>query len=62
VNRISEEQTDLRSLNGRMNSGKNGHARMGELMVSILRDGQELVDRPREKGRCLIFICPCIVI
>ena len=51
MNKISEEQTDVRSLNGTTNSRRKGHARMGELMVSIIRDGDELVDRPCEKGR-----------
>jgi hypothetical protein len=48
--KISEEQADVRSLNGKTKSRRNGHARMGELMVSIIRD-EELVDRPCGKGR-----------
>ena len=53
MNKLSEERTDVKSFNGTTNSRRIGRARMGELTVSILRDGQELVDRPCEKRRCV---------
>jgi len=41
----------VKRLSGTTKSRTNGHARIGELMASITREGEELVDRPCERGR-----------